>query len=1210
MYLLVINPKIMNKTDSFNTVSKNIINLNNECNIQLSDQTVKGLAYYQTKTNIAKIVKLQLFFRGKLNLLHNIRDEMKHLLLVIQSISTNINTLNNYNMISNITYVTYMTKIDRIFDIIGCKLSRPINLVNYGGMNSYKFFIEISKIKFDLISIATKCGISKIKNALYLVTGKMTDITDNTLMFYNDCFNPTTIDIYSSKSAIEKFEFNSNNDRPITEILCTDLDVVYTLFEYIYGAKLYVPINGRLLIITGFFKKDYKKYALSTYPFVYNKYVQINQMLRTYPSIPEMFKINYIECMQLKELLLCTDIYILETVQTNYKLLQTYCHKNITSIIKDFLNASIVDKVNLLTLFLLNDDTGNDNTSFIAYILYDVYIYNQHGITGPTNSVSDSTEDIQDDSISFKVSQNKNKLHVNNTIFDYLHWKIQIKLKLIFKEMGTIQKSITNFTDAKIPYEKRIQLMRVNNLVKTKAMTKLKEINSSKGESNAKAQQYLDGLLKIPFGMYKREPIMRSLDLLIDRCKNSLLSINKYIDEVRKYVNEDLFYKVETDIKKIVRKTKLTSKEITDFVLKYISVFETKSDFEQSHINIDTIYINDNISNHVSCIENNIEKIFEKEEQNKLDNHTVNKNNSSKQFRNKFEKKMFSKTQLNKMKKKKLYDIANSYSETDDKSSLLKKDLIRYILKKQINYTKTKNKSTVDDIPIHNKHTLEVVNSLKNIYKDINNYKLKCAKYLEYVNKSLDESVYGMEEPKLQIKHIIAQWINGTNDGYIFGFEGSPGTGKTTLAKCGIAKCIQDDEGNSRPFSFIALGGSSNGSTLEGHNYTYVGSTWGKIVDTLMTTKCMNPIIYIDELDKISKTEHGKEIIGILTHMTDMSQNELFNDKYFAGVPIDISKCLIIFSYNDVSKIDKILLDRIHRIKIKDMNKYEKVEVMKNYVYKQIISSIGFKCEDIILDDNELIHIIDTYTCEPGVRKLKEKVFELFREVNYRYLLGEINEFPFKITIEFIENKFSNKPKIHYNTIAKQPQFGIVNGLFATESGLGGVLFVECYKTISDVRLKLNLTGQQGKTMRESMEVAKTVAWNLLTPEQQYKINTEQPFGLHIHCPEAATPKDGPSAGAAIVLTIYSQLLGKKIDNTFALTGEIRFMNGMINKIGGLDLKIGGARRAGVKTVLCPRENEDDLKKILSHQHYPKDKNFKVIMVDTIEDVIDLMIID
>ena len=146
--------------------------------------------------------------------------------------------------------------------------------------------------------------------------------------------------------------------------------------------------------------------------------------------------------------------------------------------------------------------------------------------------------------------------------------------------------------------------------------------------------------------------------------------------------------------------------------------------------------------------------------------------------------------------------------------------------------------------------------------------------------------------------------------GYAFGFEGPPGTGKTTLAKRGISKCLIDYEGNTRPFAFIALGGSSNGSTLEGHNYTYVGSTYGRIVDILMETKCMNPIIYIDELDKISKTEHGKEIVGILTHLTDTTQNDTWCDKYFSGVKLDLSRVLFIFSYNDPSLIDKILLDR------------------------------------------------------------------------------------------------------------------------------------------------------------------------------------------------------------------------------------------------------------------------------------------------------------
>jgi len=184
---------------------------------------------------------------------------------------------------------------------------------------------------------------------------------------------------------------------------------------------------------------------------------------------------------------------------------------------------------------------------------------------------------------------------------------------------------------------------------------------------------------------------------------------------------------------------------------------------------------------------------------------------------------------------------------------------------------------------------------------------------------------------------------------------------------------------------------------LSGHNYTYVGSTWGRIVDILMEKKCMNPIIFIDELDKVSRTEHGKEIIGILTHLVDPTQNMSFQDKYFNGVDLDLSKVLFIFSYNDVSAIDRILLDRIHRIKFDYLTLLDKIEIVNKYLLPEIYKNMGI--ENIIeFSDDVITFIIDNYTNEAGVRKLKEIIFEIVSEINLQ-MLKETTEFTFPIIV-------------------------------------------------------------------------------------------------------------------------------------------------------------------------------------------------------------------
>ena len=205
----------------------------------------------------------------------------------------------------------------------------------------------------------------------------------------------------------------------------------------------------------------------------------------------------------------------------------------------------------------------------------------------------------------------------------------------------------------------------------------------------------------------------------------------------------------------------------------------------------------------------------------------------------------------------------------------------------------------------------DILRATKDCITKINSKTETINEFMGQVGSILDSAVHGHKRAKRQVERIIGQWINGEKSGYCFGFEGPPGVGKTSLAKKGIAHCLQDEKGETRPFAFIAIGGSSNGSTLDGHNYTYVGSTWGRIVDILMEHKCMNPIIFIDELDKVSRTEQGKEIIGILTHLIDPTQNDCFHDKYFNGIDLDLSNALFIFSYNDVDAIDRFWIGYI-----------------------------------------------------------------------------------------------------------------------------------------------------------------------------------------------------------------------------------------------------------------------------------------------------------
>ena len=266
----------------------------------------------------------------------------------------------------------------------------------------------------------------------------------------------------------------------------------------------------------------------------------------------------------------------------------------------------------------------------------------------------------------------------------------------------------------------------------------------------------------------------------------------------------------------------------------------------------------------------------------------------------------------------------------------------------------------------------------KNLSININDGIDKCSEYVINSKKQLDSCVFGLNSAKMQIMQMVGQWISNPGSmGTAIAIHGPPGTGKTSLVKDGISKIL------GREFAFIALGGCGDSSFLEGHSYTYEGSTWGKIVQILTESKCMNPVIYFDELDKVSDTPRGQEIIGILTHLTDTSQNNQFHDKYFSEIDLDLSKCLFIFSYNDEKLVNPILKDRMYRIVTKGYDLKEKLTIARNYMLPKIREQVGFGPDDIVISDDVLSHIISNQAKgEEGVRNLKRTLEIIHTKLN------------------------------------------------------------------------------------------------------------------------------------------------------------------------------------------------------------------------------------
>ncbi len=422
--------------------------------------------------------------------------------------------------------------------------------------------------------------------------------------------------------------------------------------------------------------------------------------------------------------------------------------------------------------------------------------------------------------------------------------------------------------------------------------------------------------------------------------------------------------------------------------------------------------------------------------------------------------------------------------------------------------------------------------------------------------------------------------------GTILCFYGPPGVGKTSLANS-ISKALN------RPLVRIALGGMEDVNELRGHRRTYVGAMPGRIVQGLITAKSMDPVVVLDEIDKVGKGHRG-DPTSVLLEILDPEQNHEYRD-YYLNFNIDLSKAIFIATANDVGQIPAPLRDRMEFISVSSYTPGEKLEIAKQYLIPQELKKHALHSEEFEITDKALKLLIDEYTREPGVRGLRRKVAGLMRKSALK-ILSNKEESKIKIKVKDLP-EFADKKVFEASSVDKQPLIGVVNGLAWTSVG-GDVLKIEAIKLKGKGAVKL--TGSLGKVMQESVYIAFSVVKILIDngmlkiPKKIIPLDSKdnethenidiseiyKRYDLHIHVPEGATPKDGPSAGITMAVAIASILSEKRIDNTVAMTGELT-LTGKVLPIGGLKEKLIAAYKSGVTKALIPDKNyERDLDEI------------------------------
>ena len=378
-------------------------------------------------------------------------------------------------------------------------------------------------------------------------------------------------------------------------------------------------------------------------------------------------------------------------------------------------------------------------------------------------------------------------------------------------------------------------------------------------------------------------------------------------------------------------------------------------------------------------------------------------------------------------------------------------------------------------------------------------------------------------------------------------------------------------------------------------------------------------IMYFDELDKcVAKNGQVNELMSILIHLTDPMTNGSFQDRFFQEITFPLNKVIFMFSFNDISKIDKILKDRMEIIDVSSYSINEKIKISKDYLLKQLFKEIGFQDKTIIFEENILNHIIENYTFEPGVRSLRRSLENILLKLNidkiYQRGKFEINSYDEKnplIIDNDIVSEFLGETKVEYTKIHSNNMIGIVNGLYATTLCSGGIVPIQLigHHFGENNKFTLKLTGNQKKVMKESIFYAFTTAINLLTDEGKKIFYDNYPNGIHIHTPEAATPKDGPSAGVAFTLGFLSLMLNLKVDRELALTGEVDLL-GNATKIGGVKYKVQGGFKAGAKKIFLPSSNKEDVDKTKKELPEIFDDEHECFFMDHALDVAKVALID